>query len=81
MKVMNSDMLNYYDKEVVKLISEKYGIDVMEAFEKFLNSETYKMLCDDELEMWNFGAPAIFDMWEAEEITGDPRNSAYIRVN
>ena len=24
-------------------------------------------------------AYAVFDMWESEKITGDPRNSAYVR--
>jgi hypothetical protein len=37
------------------------------------------MLSDPSLEMWDFGYPAIFDMWETEQITGDPRNSVYIR--
>ena len=26
-----------------------------------------------------FPERAVFDMWEAEQITGDPRNSAYVR--
>lgn len=81
MKRMPAEVLNYYDNEIVKMISEKYGFNQMEALRKFLSSETYKMLCDSELEMWDFGAPAIFDMWESEQITGNPRNSLYLRMD
>lgn len=61
-------ILNYYDKEVVKLICEKYGLSEWEALRKFMRSETYSMLSDSSLEMW-----------ECEQITGDPRNSSYFR--
>jgi hypothetical protein len=37
------------------------------------------MLCNPALEMWEFSPVGIFDMWEAEQITGNPRNSLYIR--
>lgn len=79
MKRTSAEILDFYDIEVVKLIVEKYGFKPMEALRKFLLSETYEMLEDAELEMWDFGAPAIFDMWESEQITGNPRNSAYLR--
>lgn len=72
-------VLEYYDKEVIKLICEKYGFDVMTALRSFMKSETYSMLSDPTLEMWDFGYPAIFNMWECEQITGDPRNSGYLR--
>ncbi len=71
--------LNYYDKEVTGMISDKYGYDHMTALHKFLFSKTYTMLSDKALEMWEFGCPAIFDMWETEQVTGDPRNSVYLR--
>ena len=29
--------------------------------------------------MTAFGAAGVFDIWESEMITGDPRNSIYIR--
>jgi hypothetical protein len=29
--------------------------------------------------MTAFGAEAVFEIWEVEKITGDPRNSVYIR--
>ncbi len=72
-------VLDYYDKEVIKMIREKYGLDEWSALRRFLQSETYAMLSDPSLEMWDFGYPAIFDMWETEQVTGDPRNSVYIR--
>lgn len=37
------------------------------------------MLEDNELKMWHFSPIAIFDMWKNEVITGDPRNSLYLR--
>ena len=73
------DMLDFYDCEVTKLISEKYGVGHMDALRRFLASETYGMLMDVSYGMAAFGAPAVFDMWEAEQVTGDPRNSAYVR--
>ncbi len=79
---MTSDfpfILDYYDKELVRRISGKYGIAPEEALRKFIFSETYRMLCDEKLEMWDFGPVGIFDMWESEQITGNPRNSIYIR--
>ncbi|MDO4546234.1 MAG: hypothetical protein Q4C25_08750 [Bacillota bacterium] len=72
-------ILPFYNEKVSQMIAEKYGIDSLEAFRKFLFSETYRMLSDVELEMWDFGPLGIFDMWEAEQITGDPRNSLYLR--
>lgn len=73
--------LDYYDKEIIKMIVQKYGYSYMQALKKFINSETYKMLKDIKLEMWNFGCPAIFDMWECEQIAGNPRLSSYIRID
>lgn len=79
MKKISSHYLNYYDKEVVNYINEKYNIPYMTAFIEFINSETYKMLEDEECAMYEFGSPAIFNLWEVERITGEPRNSVYIR--
>ena len=73
--------LEYYDREIITMIAEKYGYSYMEALKKFLNSKTYNMLRDAELEMWEFGCPAIFEMWECEQITGSPLQSSYLRVN
>ena len=78
-KKTSAEILDFYDESVVNLIVEKYGFEPMVALRKFLLSETYGMLADSELEMWDFGAPAIFDMWESEQITGNPRKSLYLR--
>ena len=45
----------------------------------FLASETHEMLVDEDLKMWYFSPLALYDVWENEVITGDPRNSLYIR--
>lgn len=72
-------VLSFYNEKVSQMIAEKYGMEPLLAFRKFLFSETYRMLTDEELEMWDFSPFGIFDMWEAEQITGDPRNSLYLR--
>ncbi|MBR7121545.1 MAG: hypothetical protein IKC94_04810 [Lentisphaeria bacterium] len=72
-------LLDYYDKELVRMICNKYGYSPKEALRKFLSSETYRMLRDPRLAMWEFSPLGVFDMWESEQITGDPRNSLYIR--
>lgn len=79
MKEFMPQFLAHYDSEIIKMIVEKYGYTYMEAFRKFLYSETYKMLKNIEMEMWDFGYPAIFNMWESEQITGSPLNSSYLR--
>ncbi len=72
-------ILSFYNQKVSQMIVEKYDIAPLSALRKFLFSETYRMLSDEELEMWEFGPLGIFDMWEVEQITGNPRNSLYIR--
>ena len=81
MNKLDSEELFLYDREIVKLIKEKYNISAMIAFRKFINSETYKMLENKDLAMNYFATLAIFDMWEAEEVTGSPLNSVYLRTN
>lgn len=71
--------LDYYNKNVIPRIAEKYGLDIMDAARDFLTSEVHSMIEDPELEMWEFSERAVFDMWEVERITGDPRNSTYLR--
>lgn len=36
------------------------------------------MFIDPSLEMLDIPPIGIFDMWENEKVTGDPRNSLYI---
>ncbi len=79
MKRLNSELLEYYDSSAVLLISEKYGLSSIDALKEFILSKTHKMLENADLEMWEFGPKAIFEIWECEKSTGDPRNSVYIR--
>jgi len=72
-------ILYYYDKEVVRRICDKYGYAPMSALREFMFSKTYEMMINEELEMWEFSPIGIFDMWESEKETGDPRNSLYLR--
>ena len=76
---MIPELLDYYDYEVTQLISDKYGYSHMDALRLFVTSETHRMMENPKLEMWQFGPPAILELWEAEKITGDPRNSIYVR--
>ena len=71
--------LDCYNKNVIKMIIEKYGLTEMEAAREFLMSETHRMLEDADMAMWEFSARAIFDMWEVEKRTGNPRNSVHLR--
>ncbi|WP_289301312.1 hypothetical protein [Sporofaciens musculi] len=79
MQKMMGEVLFYYDREVVKMIIDKYGLDPMEAINSFICSETHAMLEDRKYGMDEFGYPAVFNMWECEKVTGNPRNSIYIR--
>lgn len=72
-------LLSFYSEKVMQMIMDKYDVEPMTALRKFLFSETYKMLTDVELEMWDFSPFGIFDMWEVEQVTGNPRNSLYLR--
>ena len=71
--------LDHYNRRVIERIMDKYAYEEMEAARVFLTSETHRMLEDAALAMWEFSEIAIFDLWEVEQVTGDPRNSAYIR--
>lgn len=79
MSNMTDYVLAYYDEDVVRRIAEKYCMEPLEAARQFLTSQTHAMLEDAACEMWMFSPRAIFDMWEAERVTGDPRNSSYIK--
>ena len=71
--------LDYYNKSVIQLIMDKYAMSEMKATRTFLTSQTHAMLEDEKYAMWEFSDRAVFDIWEAERVTGDPRNSIYIR--
>lgn len=71
--------LDFFDRHVVKAITEKYGFNELEATKKFIGSKTYQMLIDPQLELYKVSPQIIFDLWENEQVTGEPRNSVYIR--
>ncbi|MBO5094324.1 MAG: hypothetical protein J6C33_08200 [Lachnospiraceae bacterium] len=70
---------DYYNRRVIEHIIEKYAMKPMDAVRSFLTSETHALLEDEDNGMWTFSENAIFDMWEVEKITGNPRQSEYIR--
>lgn len=71
--------MDYYNKCVIQMIMDQYAMNPMDAARAFLTSQTHAMLENPELAMWEFSGRAIFDMWETERATGDPRNSVYLR--
>ena len=79
MKTPDVRILDFFDRHVSEMIIEKYGFDDRDALRSFLESETYQMLLDAEQEIYTMSPRIVFDMWESEKITGDPRNSQYIR--
>lgn len=62
-----------------KPTSRSLSMLTFEVSRRFIESETYQMLCDPELEIYKMSPRIVFDMWESEQITGDPHNSQYIR--
>lgn len=72
-------ILQNFDSEVAGLIAKSRGISDMDALRLFLRSQTHEMLADDDLKLWHFSPLVIFDMWEAEQATGEPGNSLYLR--
>ena len=77
---VDAEILDYYDEEVVRRIVEKYGYAEADALSLFLDSETYRMLANPAMAMWEFGPEGIFELWESERIAGSPRRSAYLRT-
>ncbi len=72
-------ILQNVDAMVAREIARSRDISDMDALRLFAASETHRMLVDDDLKLWYFSPLAIFDMWENEIATGDPRNSLYLR--
>lgn len=79
MKRLEPEIIDYYDSEVVMMIADKYGLSQMEALKEFVNSKTHEMLENEDCGMTEFGAEALFEIWECEKVTGDPKKSVYIR--
>ena len=79
MNRMSPQGLHYYDLAVTDLMMEKYGFERMEALRRFVFSKTHALLEDLDNGLSSFGCQGIFDIWESEVVTGDPRNSIYVR--
>jgi hypothetical protein len=79
MKRLEPEIIDYYNGEVIVMIAEKYGLSQMDSLKSFATSKTHEMLENADYGMIDFGAKAIFEIWECEKITGDPRNSIYIK--
>lgn len=71
--------LDYYNKNVIKRMIDKYHYDLMEATRMFLTSKTHELLVDFDTGLWQFSDKAVFEIWETEKETGDPLNSIYLR--
>ncbi len=67
------------EPDVVKIIAEKENMSIMDSFRLFLQSKTHEMLLNDDMKIWHFAPLVIFDIWENEIKTGDPRNSLYLK--
>lgn len=79
MRKTDARILDGFNQDIVPLIMEKYRFSEDESFRKFIFSNTYQLLLDEETGAWHFSAYALFDIWENEFITGDLTNSLYIR--
>lgn len=76
---MSARVMDCYDTLIVKRIMEKYGLSEMQALRAFICSKTHQMLAKKAYALNELGPAGVFDMWECEKVTGDPRNSLYIR--
>lgn len=61
--------MDFFDRQVVCQIVEKYGVNEMAAVRRFIESETYQMLSDSELEIYKMSPRIVFDMWEIKKTT------------
>ena len=61
----------------------RIGSGVQSASEVFgkqqNNSKTYYTYSNNETELYKMSPYVLFDMWENEIVTGEPRYSQYIR--
>jgi hypothetical protein len=81
MTVINARKRDFYDRFVCEKIIEKYAFSEMKALQSFLTSETYQMFLDPETALYQASPVILFDMWENEQVSGEPRNSLYLRCD
>jgi hypothetical protein len=79
MTVAPARVLDFLDRSIVLELMRRYGFSELEALRRYLRSETYRLVADDELKFWHFAPLAVLDLWETERATGDPRDSVYLR--
>jgi hypothetical protein len=79
MNEISARTMDFFDRHVTDLIKSKYSMADMDAIRAFIGSETYQMLSQPELEIYKMSPRIVFDMWENEQVTHDPRNSLYLR--
>ena len=80
--VVNMSSLKPMDTELLKEFSSKMQLMVTiedNVVSGGMGEEISSMLVNDDMKLWHFSPLAVYDMWEAEEATGDPRNSTYLR--
>ncbi len=71
-------IIEFYDRHVVEMIADNYKVSCMDAFKMFAISQTHRMLEQRSCMMCDFGYPGIFEIWETEKETGNPRNNPYL---
>ena len=62
MRRLEPEIVDYYDNEVVEMISDKYGLSQMDALKLFVCSKTHEMLENEDCGMTEFGAGALFEL-------------------
>jgi hypothetical protein len=75
-----SDYLFFFEQFLVPLIAEKYNVSEENALRKYIFSETYKMLADADNKLYWESPLVIWDLYQSEIATGNPRNSTYIQT-
>ena len=65
------------EKIVEKIAAEK-KISFIEATDLFYHSQTYDMLTNPELYIWDLSDKVLYNVWLTEQETGNPRNSIYL---
>ena len=81
MKRTKASILQNFDSQLALMIAKSRKIDLMDGLRLFLKSKTHEMLVDDDMKRWYFSPLVVFDMWENEVATGDPRNSLNLRAD
>ena len=63
---------------ITQLIMQFYNTNEYDSIINFYNSETYKLLSDDNTKLWWHSIYALFEIYKTEKETGSVLNSPYI---